>query len=90
MSNHHKAMNQRRWLGVRKRTLDRVGWKCAECQHYGNEVDHIVPIADGGAVWAEDNLQVLCRGCHIAKTAKQNQRTWTAEEQAWWSYVMEL
>ena len=33
-------------------------------------VDHILPIADGGAVLDEDNLQSLCRRCHDAKTAE--------------------
>ena len=29
-------------------------------------------MADGGAVWAIDNLQALCRGCHFRKTASEN------------------
>ena len=30
------------------------------------EVDHIQPLEDGGSD-EPDNLQVLCRGCHIDK-----------------------
>jgi 5-methylcytosine-specific restriction endonuclease McrA len=32
------------------------------------EVDHIVPIALGGDMWEDSNLQVLCRSCHKEKT----------------------
>lgn len=32
-------------------------------------VDHITPIADGGAVLDDANLQSLCRRCHDDKTA---------------------
>ena len=33
------------------------------------ELDHVVPVSDGGAFWAGGNLQGLCRGCHRVKTA---------------------
>ena len=36
------------------------------------EVDHVQSIADAGEVWDNDNLQVLCRGCHIEKTRSEN------------------
>lgn len=32
------------------------------------EVDHIKAICNGGDPWDEDNLQVLCKRCHKAKT----------------------
>lgn len=32
------------------------------------ELDHIVPVAQGGAMWDEENLQVLCVPCHKEKT----------------------
>lgn len=34
------------------------------------ELDHIVPLADGGSE-DESNLQVLCRKCHKEKTARE-------------------
>ena len=37
-------------------------------------IDHIRPIADGGAVYDEGNLQVLCIQCHGRKTA--GERGW--------------
>ena len=36
------------------------------------EVDHIVPLADGGPFWDQANLQALCAPCHDEKTANEN------------------
>jgi 5-methylcytosine-specific restriction endonuclease McrA len=33
-------------------------------------VDHIVRVADGGAMWERSNLQRLCRSCASKKTAR--------------------
>ena len=33
------------------------------------EIDHVRPLADGGARLDPDNLQALCRSCHSLKTA---------------------
>jgi 5-methylcytosine-specific restriction protein A len=35
------------------------------------EIDHVVPIAAGGAEWDRVNLQGLCTPCHSSKTAKE-------------------
>ena len=45
---------------------------CAECLRHGvvkeaNIVDHIIPIAEGGAEMDENNLQSLCFACHNRK-----------------------
>ncbi|NMF98398.1 HNH endonuclease [Aromatoleum toluolicum] len=50
---------------------------CVECEREfrvtaASEVDHIFPLADGGAD-DESNFQSLCDGCHKAKTAAENQ-----------------
>ena len=34
------------------------------------DVDHIVALCNGGAMWDESNLQVLCNECHKKKTKK--------------------
>ncbi len=46
--------------------------RCARClrkMYPGDdfEVDHIIALAKGGTD-ADDNLQLLCSGCHILKT----------------------
>ena len=35
------------------------------------EVDHIVPLAQGGERLDEGNLQAICRSCHAKKTARE-------------------
>ena len=47
---------------------------CVHCLQQGRTtatalVDHIKPIADGGARLDDSNLQALCRACHAVKTA---------------------
>lgn len=34
----------------------------------GFEVDHVIAIMNGGSMWDEKNLQVLCKPCHRTKT----------------------
>ena len=68
MSWHHKQVSGGKWKPYRKKILDRDNWTCAKCGDYGNEVDHITPISQGGDYWSLDNLQVLCSSCHIEKT----------------------
>ena len=61
------------WAQIRLLVLDAQGWICQRCGGWGNQYDHIKPLSQGGALYDEDNLQTLCRGCHIAKTRGENQ-----------------
>jgi len=73
MSRQHERMNRRRWSLVRRRVLYRDGWRCRQCGRAGKlEVDHRIPLEDGGAPYDPQNLQSLCRGCHTAKTVEEN------------------
>ena len=84
VSRNHTVLNQRRWRQVRKQVLDAANWQCAEGNdHYGNEVDHVLSLRDGGAEYDIENLQVLCARHHFAKTGLENQRTISPERQAW-------
>ena len=68
-----KVPNMTRWRRERLRALERDGYRCVQCGRAGRlEVDHIKPLGKGGALYAMGNLQALCRGCHIAKTAGEN------------------
>jgi 5-methylcytosine-specific restriction endonuclease McrA len=49
------------------------GKTCNYCGEVGNEVDHIIELAAGGDNTL-DNLQILCKQCHKAKTAKFNSK----------------
>lgn len=49
-------------------------WRCNACGVLFKalwHVDHVVPLADGGA---DDpcNMQALCANCHCSKTAEEN------------------
>jgi 5-methylcytosine-specific restriction protein A len=51
---------------------------CEHCKAAGRttagaEVDHIVPLSDGGEHDLA-NLQTLCTACHRVKTANENQQ----------------
>lgn len=66
-----KGMTRRaRWLSLHP--------LCAHCEQanrvtLAEEVDHIVPLIEGGAD-DEANLQSLCVSCHKAKTAREASR----------------
>ena len=64
--------NAARWTKLRYRVFDRANWVCESCSKPGAlECDHKKSRFLGGDVWAIENLQALCRGCHIAKTTKE-------------------
>ena len=76
--------SSRAWAVVRHRVLERDGWRCVLCKRAGRlEVDHIKQVAAGGAKFDEGNLRTLCRGCHVAITAKQNRKPPPPERAAW-------
>ena len=61
------------WQRLRRVVLDRDGWRCRVCGRAGIlECDHRVPLVRGGTN-SLDNLQSLCKSCHIAKTRKENE-----------------
>lgn len=61
-----------RWKKLRKLKVS-LNPLCEHCEQYGiarpvKDVDHIISIIDGGEVWEIENLQSLCKPCHITKT----------------------
>ena len=80
--------SRRQWGKVRLMVLDRDGWACAKCGKAGRlEVDHRVPLEDGGAVYDLANLQSLCRSCHFAKTRGERGAKPTPPEVQEWRVV---
>ena len=70
----------------RARALEAADWQCAQCGKRGRlEVDHIVPRWKGGGD-EPDNLQCLCRDCHILKTIEENGSCRGASE--WMRFAM--
>lgn len=64
----------------RNQVLDKWKWRktaedflrhhprCAWCGAEATQVDHIIPVADGGALYDHANLQSLCTPHHDEKT----------------------
>ncbi len=50
---------------------------CRECRAPATDVDHVIPLARGGASH-EDNLQSLCHSCHAQKTNREDGGGWRA------------
>ena len=93
MSRHHAAgVTGPRWRRLRLQVFEAAGYRCRKCGGAGRlECDHIRPLHRGGDPWAMDNLQALCRGCHIAKTrAERLARQETPLRRAWRALVEEL
>lgn len=66
-----RVYNSARWQRLRTRLLREHPWCPVEgCTNPTREVDHVLPIEDGGDPWDENNLRPLCRYHHAAKTAE--------------------
>ena len=66
----------RRWRELREKVLKRSLYLCAPCGAEGKltpatEVDHIVPLGQGGAEYDISNLQPICKQCHRDKTKRE-------------------
>jgi 5-methylcytosine-specific restriction endonuclease McrA len=60
------------WRMLRLVILQRDGFTCAACKHYGDQVDHIDNDSHNNDA---GNLQTLCAVCHSSKTrAEQDGR----------------
>ncbi len=72
-----KRMRGRGWQALRETVLLRDQYQCRQCGRVvlpsDAECDHIVPLADGGADEVE-NLQTLCKDCHLEKSVSENRR----------------
>ena len=84
-------VDRRRWAKVRRAVLDKARWRCRKCGNYANEVDHIQPLHQGGAVYDLANLQALCRfPCHALKTRRENSHPIGPERLAWRAKLREI
>ena len=66
------------WKKLRRVVIQRDGGLCQPCRQAGritsfDEVDHIVPKAEGGTN-SHDNLQCICDHCHKTKTQQEAAR----------------
>lgn len=68
------GMSGYEWDALAKRTLKRDRYLCASCGDPATEVDHIIPVGEGGARKDPGNLQSLCSPCHKTKTKREAAR----------------
>ena len=61
-------VSRSKWAVVREAALARDGYACVRCGAPAQEVDHRVPISQGGDFYDLDGLDSLCRACHKAKS----------------------
>lgn len=91
MSHYHFRLHARRWAAARRGVFERDGYRCRECGQAGRlECDHIRPLHRGGDPWVVENLQTLCRECHIHKTRSENARPRTPVELSWAALVEDM
>ncbi|MBZ3473225.1 HNH endonuclease [Xanthomonas perforans] len=76
--NYGQGRGGRPWRRKRDEIMKRDQYLCVPCRAAGRvtaaeEVDHIVPQAEGGT-GADNNLQAICVESHIAKTKAEAAR----------------
>ena len=55
--------------------LDRDGkWACCQCGAGSIEIDHIIPVVEGGGCCGLINLRQLCRRCHAKESGALRKR----------------
>ena len=94
VSTDRRGIDRKRWRVTRRAVLERDGYRCRKCGRPGRlEVDHIRSVKSGGAALDPNNLQTLCRSCHIGKTRDENlarQARLTPQRSAWRQLVDEM
>lgn len=63
--------NTTEWRKLREACFRVWGKTCMYCGDRATEVDHIIELAIGGTNTI-DNVQPLCKPCHLVKTVKFN------------------
>jgi 5-methylcytosine-specific restriction enzyme A len=67
-----KVYHSKKWLMTRKRVLS-SNPMCENCgERLASEVDHRIPLSQGGDPYALTNCSPLCGPCHWRKTAREN------------------
>lgn len=67
LHNGYSMLREIYWGYFKDRIFGSEG--CCKCKSRENlEVDHIKAIMNGGEMWDENNLQILCKECHNKKT----------------------
>lgn len=68
------------WPRIRLKILERDGYICQvrgpRCKAIANQVDHIIPVLDGGSWWDESNLRASCQPCNRDRVDSKGTDRW--------------
>lgn len=77
---HGGRYDDTHWRTTRRHILDRDSHTCQiqgpGCTTYATEVDHIIPLAAGGARLDPTNLRAACKHCNAARSSQQRREKW--------------
>ena len=80
MSATSKWMTSAEYKRVRLLVLDRDGWRCKirgpHCHGWADQVDHVIPRADGGALFDPTNMRAACRPCNNGRNVGRGRLTY--------------
>ena len=88
--NHYRALSKSQWARLRKQVFERDAHRCRQCGRAGKlHCDHRVPLFSGGSETDPDNLQTLCKNCHVAKNRREHEQRnpKPAGFQAWEDFI---
>jgi len=80
------------WPGLRLAAKRRDRWACVKCgSKLRLEVDHVRPVKlRPDMALSLDNLQTLCRSCHVDKTRHDKGMSLSPEQRAWKQAILHL
>ena len=68
------------WKKIRKQVLERDGYVCQiqgpRCSQVADQVDHIVPLIEGGAKFDDRNLRAACKRCNVGRSNSSANERW--------------
>jgi 5-methylcytosine-specific restriction endonuclease McrA len=86
---HGREVNRAAWEELRRRVLTEAGHRCqigieGVCTGRAQSVDHIRPVAEGGAILDRNNCRAACNACNSylgvrlgAKRLSMKQNKWS-------------
>ena len=69
------GLTSHQYKQLKKRITRRDQGRCYLCGQPGHTLDHIWPLAEGGAPTDPDNLGIICEPCHATKSAQEVDRS---------------
>lgn len=71
---HASSYSSPAWRSLRARVLKEEP-VCRVCGvNPSTQVDHLLPVAEGGSFFARDNCRGICRSCHAKKSSSEGGR----------------